>query len=177
MSNMVAKRYVKAILSCISSDDEFREVDSVLKTLASAFLIPKLDLILNYPSMTQDKKIDFLLSLIDNKNNKIKNLLKILNDNKKLSLIPAIYEEFSYQKSLKDNVYQGTVYSNFKIQLDKIKQLETSFSKKFNSSIIFNENYNSYNGIKIELDKLGFEVSFSLDRLKTQMSEYIIKAI
>ena len=34
-----------------------------------------------------------------------------------------------------------------------------------------------YNGIKIELDDLGVEASFSVDRLKAQMSEYILKAI
>ena len=36
---------------------------------------------------------------------------------------------------------------------------------------------NDFNGIKIELDDLGVEVSFSIDRLKAQMSEYILKVI
>ena len=34
-----------------------------------------------------------------------------------------------------------------------------------------------YNGIKIELEDLGVEASFSMDRLKAQMIEYILKAI
>ncbi|MBP5779262.1 MAG: F0F1 ATP synthase subunit delta, partial [Campylobacter sp.] len=33
------------------------------------------------------------------------------------------------------------------------------------------------NGVKIDVEDLGFEISFSIDRLKNKMSEYILKAI
>ena len=36
---------------------------------------------------------------------------------------------------------------------------------------------NAYPGIKVELDNLGVEVSFSAERLKAQMCEHILKAI
>lgn len=55
--------------------------------------------------------------------------------------------------------------------------MEENFSKKFNSKIKLDGSKSDYNGVKVELDDLGVEVNFSIDRLKSQMSEYILKAI
>ena len=55
--------------------------------------------------------------------------------------------------------------------------LEDKFSKRFNASIKLDSQKSEYNGIKIELNDLGVEASFSVDRLKAQMSEHILKAI
>ena len=101
----------------------------------------------------------------------------MLNCNDRLKLIPVVSKELKYQLSLKNNTYEGTVSTNFKMSQAQIATLEENFSKKFNSKIKLNANENSYPGIKVELDDLGVEVSFSVERLKAQMTEHILKAI
>ena len=78
---------------------------------------------------------------------------------------------------MKKNVFEGEVLSNFKITPAQIATLEENFGKKFNAKVKLHPSQNSYPGIKIALDDLGVEVSFSLERLKAQMSEHILKAI
>ena len=104
-------------------------------------------------------------------------MLRLLAENKKLPVLPQIYKEFVYQKDLKNNTFTGVISGNFDLSAQNKKELEDKFSKKLGSSIKFDYVKNSYDGIKIELDDLGFEVSFSMDRLKEQMSEHILTAI
>ena len=108
---------------------------------------------------------------------KVVNFIKLLVENDRLTLIPTIAKELKYQISLKSNSYEGEVISNFEISKEQITKLEENFSKKFNASIKLRTQVSDYPGVKIQLDDLGVEVSFSLDRLKSQMVEHILKAI
>jgi ATP synthase F1, delta subunit len=81
------------------------------------------------------------------------------------------------EQSLLENTYRGEVVGNFDLSAEQLKALEENFSKKFNSKIKLDGSNSDYNGVKVELDDLGVEVNFSIDRLKSQMSEYILKAI
>ncbi|AII15301.1 ATP synthase, F1 complex, delta subunit [Campylobacter iguaniorum] len=176
MKEVVAKKYVKALIASLNSD-EFDRVESALVTLASAFKIEKLKVILDSPDIDGAKKANFVYSLLDNGSDKIRSFISLLGDNKRLALIPEISKEFSYQKSIRDNAFTGLISGSFELNQNQQAQLEEKFSSKFGSKIDFEKIKNDYNGIKIELDDLGVEVSFSIDRLKAQMSEYILKAI
>ena len=105
------------------------------------------------------------------------NFIKLLGANKRLELIPAILNEMKIEQSLLENTYRGEVIGNFDLSADQLKALEENFSKKFDSKIKLDGSKSDYNGVKVELDDLGVEVNFSIDRLKSQMSEYILKAI
>ena len=69
------------------------------------------------------------------------------------------------------------ITAKFILQKSKVKELETQISKKFNANIKLEPVIANYNGVKIDVEDLGFEISFSIDRLKNKMSEYILKAI
>ena len=76
-----------------------------------------------------------------------------------------------------NNEYKGFVYSKKEISKDEITELEKSCSRRFKCKVDLNFVQNNYNGIKVDLCDLGVEISFSIDRLKEKMSEYILKAI
>ena len=63
------------------------------------------------------------------------------------------------------------------IEKSKLKELEAQISKKFSANIKLEPVIANYNGVKIDVEDLGFEISFSIDRLKNKMSEYILKPI
>ncbi len=176
MKGIIAKKYVNALIkSC--SDSEISSIEKSINEISSAFSSTKFNNIILSPDLSNEKKEEFILSLLDKSEGKTLNFLKLLATNDRLSLIPTIAKELKYQISLKSNSYEGEVISNFEIGKEQIAKLEENFSKKFNSNIKLKAQVSDYPGIKIQLDDLGVEVSFSLDRLKTQMVEHILKAI
>jgi F-type H+-transporting ATPase subunit delta len=176
MKGIIAKKYVHALMkSC--NDSELKSIESSIDTLANAFSSTKFNNIILSPDVSSEEKEKFVLSLLDKSEGKLLNLIKLLVINDRLSLIPAISEELKFQTSLKSNSYEGEVVSNFEIGKEQITKLEENFSKKFSADIKLNCVVSDYPGVKIQLDDLGVEVSFSLDRLKTQMVEHILKAI
>ena len=176
MSGAIAKKYVNALMkSC--NEKELGEIYKALVTLSEAFKIVKFNNIILSPDVSVGEKENLVLSLVDTKEAKLSNFIKLVVLNDRLVLIPAIVKELNYQLSLKNNVFEGEVFSNFAITSAQMKTLEENFGKKFDAKIKLNASQSTYPGIKIALDDLGVEVSFSLERLKTQMSEHILKAI
>jgi len=176
MKNIIAKKYVNALMkSC--NDSEIVLIEQSINELASAFSSTRFNNIILSPDVSVEEKEKFVLSLLEKSEGKLLNLIKLLAVNDRLSLIPVIAEELKFQTSLKSNSYEGEVVSNFEISKEQITNLEENFSKKFNANIKLEAKVSDYPGVKIQLDDLGVEVSFSLDRLKTQMVEHILKAI
>ena len=176
MKGVIAKKYVNALIkSC--KDSEINSIEKSINDISSAFSSKKFNNIILSPDLSSQKKEEFVLSLLKTKNGKVFNFIRLLATNDRLPLIPIIAKELKYQVSLKNNSYEGEVISNFEINKKQITKLEENFSKKFSASIKLSSVVNDYPGVKIQLDDLGVEVSFSLDRLKTQMVEHILKAI
>ena len=177
MREIVAKKYVKALILALDAS-EFDRASDEFKKLASAFSIPKFNFIIDSPMIDAKSKVEFLLSLIDDSSNKkLGNFLLLLSQRQRLHLIPEISREFEYQKALRDSKFKGLISGNIELSETQKSELEQKFSNKFDVNIEFQTVKNEFNGIKIEIDDLGVEVSFSIDRLKAQMSEYILKVI
>lgn len=176
MNEIIAKKYVSALLSSIDSN-QIDEIDKALQDIGSAFSLSKFKDILDFPSSKSKEKVDFLLSLVDCKNEKFLNFLRTLAKAKRLEILPQIAKEFSYQKSLRDNSFRGVIYSSFDLNEASKKELEDKFSKKLNANIVFDTKKTDHDGIKIELADLGFEASFSMNLIKTKLFEHILKAI
>ena len=176
MSGAIAKKYVNALMSSCN-DSELNEMFALLQELAQAFKIEKLQNIVLSPDVSSKDKVALVLSFITQSTQKSQNFIKILGENDRLSLLPSVAKELKYQLSLKNNTYEGEIVSNFEVSTTQVSKLEENFSKKFNAQIKLHSTVNAYPGIKIQLDDLGVEVSFSLERLKAQMSEHILKAI
>lgn len=176
MKGIIAKKYVNALMkSC--DDSEINSIEKSINEISSAFTSTKFNNIILSPDLSNEKKEEFVLSLLEKSEGKTVNFIKLLAANDRLTLIPTIAKELKYQISLKSNSYEGEVISNFEISKEQITKLEENFSKKFSANIKLKTEVSDYPGIKIQLDDLGVEVSFSLDRLKSQMVEHILKAI
>ncbi len=176
MSGAIAKKYVNALMSSCN-DKELIEVTSLLAHLGNAFTLEKFNNIILSPDVSVKAKEELVLSLLETSNSKFQNFIKLLSHNDRLKMIPTMVKELKYQLALKNNTYEGEVLTNFAVSKEQIAMLEENFSKKFNAKIKLHSKKETYPGIKVELDDLGVEVSFSLERLKAQMTEHILKAI
>lgn len=173
MDNLVAKKYAKAILTRADSN-EFYEL---LKQITPAFKLDKFKLILSSNEIKKEEKFEFITSFFQNAKPQFVNFLKLLAQNSRLDLIPHIAEELRKQKALKEQIYSGTVFSNTAIHKDELANLEQKLSKKFGVSVKLDNQITDTQGIKMSLDELGYEISFSMQSLKSKMSEYILKTL
>lgn len=176
MSSVVSKKYVKAIILS-SSAAELESIVNALSSLCKYFGDEKLKNIIALPGLKAEKKADFLLELMPDSNKKLKNLINLLAQNKRLGLIPEIASELVEQISAAKGEYMGNVYSEQPLSDTELAELAKKFSSHFNSDVKLTAASDKFNGAKVELDGLGVEVSFSVDRFKSQLSEYILKAI
>lgn len=177
MSIEVVEKYAKAVMS------EFKgnELDQFLlnlKIISFAFENEKFSSIITSPLVGNKEKENLIQSLFkENQSQKFDNLLKLLSENKRLDLIPELFERVSSILRTSQNKFKGIIYSDEDLIKDQISKLESIFSKKFDANISLDFDKGDYSGIKVDLEELGVEISFSMDRLKRDMSEYILKAI
>ncbi len=172
----VSKKYVKALLSD-QSDSKSEEYYRNLTLLSEAYALEKMKNIILSPSISKDDKYNFLISLLGKYDKNIKNFIKILVENDRVYLLPSICNEIRYQIAIKENKFVGKIISSSILDEKSKKIIEEKLSTKFDSIIKLESDISDYPGIKIEIEDLGVEISFSIDRLKAQMTEHILKAI
>jgi len=173
MSNLIAKRYVKALITSDNINDTYNE----LAQIASAYSDEKFMSIISSSDIQSSAKVGLILSFIENCSVVTRNLINLLDNNKRLNIIPDIVDELSRELSDINNTYTGIVYTNSELSSDKLSEMEASFSKKFDTNLTLTQNICDYDGIKVDIDGLGVEIGFSKDRLKSQMINHILKAV
>lgn len=176
MKELIAKRYVKALVESLD-DTTLKSFLTSLEKISALYGVEKFQTILSSPDVTKEQKMELVELPLENEDKKMKNFLKILNENNRLMLIPSIKDELQKQVSQKENIYEGEVYSDWRITKAQITKLENGFSKKFGATVKLNAAKSEYPGLKISVDGLGIEASFSVERLKAQITEHILKAI
>lgn len=177
MEELIAKRYIKAIKES-SDSSSVKLVASVLSVLAEAFENEKFVAIINNPDVDSKQKSEILLSSTKNVNSKeVDNLIKLLAENNRLNILPAIAEGFRKDLASSTKTYTGIVYSDSDLDDKTIQDLGSGISKKFDSTITLTFVKNDFNGIKVSVEDLGVEIDFSKSKITNQIIEHIIKAI
>ena len=177
MEELIAKRYIKALKQ--SSDAKLMQnITIVFLALSEAFKNAKFIQIINNPNVSKDEKLDILLSAVKPaKSKEIDSLIKILVENNRTNIIPALAEGMRKDVANTSKIYSGIVYSDSDIDAKVIKDLSSGLSKKFDSDISLEFKKDDFNGIKVDVEDLGIEINFSKTRINNQIIEHIIKAI
>jgi len=176
MIDLVAKRYVKALMSERKAKD-LSSVYDELKEISSAYNDEKFMVIVSSTEVENSKKVELILSFVDKCSKVTTNLVKLLGNNKRLGLLPSIVDELEAQLSVINNSYKGVIYTNEELSKDDVNALNSQFSQKFNVDLKLTQNICDYDGVKVSIDGLGVEVGFAKSRLKSQMIEHILKAV
>jgi F-type H+-transporting ATPase subunit delta len=176
MVDLVAKRYVKALMSQ-RDDDSIKSIYNELKTISSAFSDDRFLLIVASTEVTMENKVDLILSFVENCSDAVKNLVKLLGDNKRLSIIPSIVDGLKAQLAIINNSYEGFIHTNTELSEAEVQKLNEQFANKFNVNLELIQNICDYDGIKVDIDGLGVEIGFSKERLRSQMIDHILKAV
>ncbi len=176
MIDLVAKRYVKALMSDVDTNG-LSSIFKELNTVLPAYTDEKFLLIMSSTDVSVDNKIDLILSFVDNASNTIKNLVKLLGEKKRLDIIPSIVSILKSELAVLNNSYTGVIHTNEELSESEVEKLNSQFATKFNVSLSLTQNICDYDGIKVDIDGLGFEIGLSKERLKSQMIDHILKAV
>ncbi len=177
MEELIAKRYIKAIKDS-SGIESMESMTSIFATLAESFKNEKFINIVENPNILAKDKLDILLDAVKSANsNEVNNFIKLIVENGRINIIPAIAEEMRKDVANTTKTYEGVVYSDSDIDAKVIQDLGDGLSKRFDSKITLEFMKNDFDGIKVDVEDLGIEINFSKTRIDNQIIEHIVKAI
>jgi len=175
MEELIAKRYAKA-LSSVTKD--VSAIANVLNILTVAIDTPEVKTVLLSPIVPNEKKTEMILSTLgDSANETLVNFIKILGENKRLDLIPAIARVLNMDLQKVSNEYEGILKSKETLDATALNNLEEALKKYTGSSIKLTQEKSDLDGLRVSVDDLGIEVNFSKERVKEQLIDFIKKSL
>ncbi len=177
MEELIARRYVKALKGTLKPK-EVGVVNDLFNILASEFDNEKFLHVFQSRDVSNAQKQKLLLSIVKSiKSTKINNFMKLLVENGRIDIIPAISSELRKEVARMNKSYSGKIYSDSDIGAKTLTGISKGLSKKLGATISLEMVKNDFDGIKVEVEDLGVEINFSKNRLNTQLIEHILKAI
>jgi F-type H+-transporting ATPase subunit delta len=178
MEELVAKRYVNALVNATSKKDR-ADFSKVLLDLSDAFSDTKVAESLRSPLVSNAQKTAFVVEALgDEANVKLVNFIKILGENNRLDLLPTIAKVLKQVIQAETKKYEGIVTTGTKLKAAELKELQESLATYTDGATIkLTQEVSSVEGIKVSVDDLGIEVNFSKQRVKEQLIDFITKSL
>ena len=175
MEELIAKRYASA-LSSVAKD--LPAILEVLNVVAEATNTAEVKSALTSPIVSNEKKTEMILSTLgDNADASLVNFIKILGENRRLDLIPAITKVLNSDQQRLSNEYEGVLKSASLLDEKSLNELEDTLKKYTGASIKLTQEKTNLDGLRVSVDDLGIEVNFSKQRVKEQLIDFIKKSL
>jgi F-type H+-transporting ATPase subunit delta len=174
MEELIAKRYAQA-LSSVSKD--IAGTLEVLNVLSEAIRTPEIKSTLTSPIISSANKTEMILSAMSDDDSTLVNFIKILGENGRLDLIPAITKVLNTDQQRVSNKYEGVVKSASSLDESVLANLEETLKKYTGSTIKLTQEKSDLDGMRVSVDDLGIEVNFSKQRVKEQLIDFIKKSL
>ena len=175
MEELIAKRYASA-LSSVSKD--LPAILEVLNVLTEVTSTREVKIALTSPIVSSEKKTEMILSALGKKaDGTLVNFIKILGENNRLDLIPAIAKVLNADQQRVANEYDGVLKSASILDAKALAELEKTLKKYTGSTIKLSQEKTDLEGMRVSVDDLGIEVNFSKQRVKDQLIDFIKKSL
>jgi len=177
MDQLVAKRYVKALIEALG-DKKIEEAAKALAAVSEAFKDAKFAEIIISPEVRKEQREELIVGLLGEKADpKLVNFVKTLGIHNRFGLIPEISYLLQKELQRRANRYEGVVESDKKIDKKLLGELEKSLSKYVDATVVLHPVKTDREGIKVTIEDLGLEASFSKERVASDMIQHILKAL
>ena len=175
MEELIAKRYAQALSSVSKDLPSILEVLNVLSDVTSG---SEIKTILTSPIISSEQKTAMILSTLgEDADGSLVNFIKILGENKRLDLIPAITKVLNTDQQRVSNEYEGVLKSASTLDEAVLANLEETLKKYTGSTIKLTQEKSDLDGLRVSVDDLGIEVNFSKQRVKEQLIDFIKKSL
>lgn len=173
---LIAQRYVKALMAS-NNANAINEIATNLRVIVPAFNDGKFSEIIESSLVNANQKVDLVISMLNNAPSLVINFIKVLGEKRRLDVIPDILAAIEAQLEIANNNYTGLVYSNTDLATDYINTLSNSLTNKFGKQISLVFIRSDYDGVKVDIESLGLEISFSKDIFRKSLANHILKAV
>lgn len=179
MMNIVANRYAEALFQIGEEENltdmiyqELSEIVNLINVNQDFFSV------LKSPVISKKEKISLIDNIFENKINiNIKNFLKILIEQDRISFILDISDSYKELLNEKNNILEGFVISAIPMKKEEIKELEEKLSKKYNKNVTLENKVDKsiLGGVLVRLgnEEIDGTVKTRLDKMKEQLSQVI----
>ena len=174
MEELIAKRYAKALSSVSKDLPGILEVLNVLSEVVSSAEIKST---LTSPIISSEEKTAMILSALSDDDVILVNFIKILGENGRLDLIPAITKVLNSDQQRVSNEYEGVLKSTSSLDEATLANLEETLKRYTGSTIKLTQEKTDLEGLRVSVDDLGIEVNFSKQRVKEQLIDFIKKSL
>lgn len=174
MEELIAKRYAQA-LSSVSKD--LPGILEVLNVLSEVVSSSEINATLISPIISSEDKTAMVLSAVSDDDLTLVNFIKVLGENRRLDLIPAITKVLNTDQQRVSNKYEGVLKSASKLDKETVANLEETLKKYTGSKIKLRQEKSDLEGLRVSVDDLGIEVNFSKQRVKEQLIDFIKKSL
>ena len=177
MNEIVAKKYANALVKEFDLET-LQNVSELLSALAEALSDAQIATVMNSPEVSKEKRSEILLAAVAGANSKqMENFVKLLVEHNRVALVADIAAVLKSYIADQKKEYTGVVYSDSDIDEKVLAELSSGLGKKFDANIALTFLKNDFDGIKVDVDGLGVEISFSRSRISDQIVDHILKAI
>lgn len=177
MNEIVAKKYANALAKEFDLDT-LSSVAELLSALAEALSDAQIAAVVNSPEVSKERRTEILLAAIAGVQSKqMENFIKLLVEHNRVALVADIAAVLKSYIADQKKEYTGVVYSDSDIDEKVLGELSSGLGKKFDSKINLSFVKKDFDGIKVDVDGLGIEISFSRSRISDQIVDHILKAI
>jgi F-type H+-transporting ATPase subunit delta len=177
MDKLIAKKYAKALME---SGDEAAVTSrlEVLSALADAFKEPKVMEAIASPLVDKAQKTELAMAALgEGADSVLTKLVELMAQKNRLNLIPEMVAMIAFERKKASNHFEGIIYSDETLSDGTVKKLEASLEKYSGARIELSQKQADQAGLKVEVEDLGIELSFSRDKVKHALIDHIQKAL
>ncbi|RDU63164.1 F0F1 ATP synthase subunit delta [Helicobacter sp. MIT 14-3879] len=175
MNSASSKKYTKALVNALNKLEINKALES-LNILSNCFSNKNFNSIINSPTISRERKVNFILSILEIKDEKLSNFIKLLSQKNRLNEIPNIYDELSSHVRSQNNEFELMVSSSFELDSKDLEHIKTTMENKLKTSLYVTQKRTEIDGIKLFVDGIGIETSFLKNNFSNNIKNHILKA-
>lgn len=178
MSEVIAERYAEALFQLANEKQRTEELLESSQVVRDVFRDnPKLGAFLSHPSVSGDKKNQFLGTVFGGIERDILHTVKLLVERHRTDIIPAVMHAFVQKVNDAKGIAEAQVYTARKLTDDTLGKLESVFAKRFGKESLHLENVvdpSVIGGVKVRIGNTIYDGSLSgkLNRMKREIVSF-----
>jgi F-type H+-transporting ATPase subunit delta len=177
MEELIAKRYAKALMD-LCDEKSLDGIIASLEELSTSLKSEKVKELVANPLISSSVKFETLVAPLKGKiDEKLYRLLEIMSENGRLDLIPELASILEYERKLASNSFVGKVESDGTLADEDIERLEKRLSEYSGAKIVLERGAEREDGLRVEVEDLGIELSYSKERVKADLLAFIQQAL
>lgn len=178
MVTILSRKYAKALCE-LQNIEKLSSTLQSLNRLSIAAKNAKFKDIMAAKEVGAQEKISLLCDISQNDDAQFKNFIALLQEKKRVELIPDITEEIRKYIAMSIGVHEAKVVANFHISDSQIRAIEQAICTRLSKKITLEFDQvakETFNGIKVEIDDLGVEVEIDKGKIKNSLVGHILSS-